>query len=139
MESNRSLNARFGLKLVLLAAAAIGVATAGIHRVKAESAIAQNDAGVWLIVTHRVEDYARWKPVHDRTASIKKNLGWKKCAVFSVNGDRNHVMVMEQFASLDRARAFADSNELRDEMAASGVSSQPEIRFVNALHGEPLQ
>jgi hypothetical protein len=42
-----------------------------------------------------------------------------------------------EFSTLDRAQAFAQSTELRDEMAESGVSSQPEIHFVNALAGEP--
>jgi hypothetical protein len=138
MKSIQSLKQRFNA-ILLLAVAGIVLAAAGIHGAKAESTKAKaGDAGVWMIVTHRVEDYARWKPVHDRTATIKHNYGWKKCAVFAVDGDRNHVMVMEQFSGLDRARAFAESTELRDEMAASGVSSQPDIRFVNALQGEPL-
>ena len=96
----------------------------------------QTDPAVWMIVAHKVEDYELWKPVHERSATTKRSYGWSKCAVFSIDGDKNHIMVMEQFASLDRARAYAESNELRDEMAASGVSSNPEIRFVKNLNGE---
>ena len=134
----QSIKQRVVANSLVLAIAAVMLAAAGIHGAKAESPKAKaDDAGVWMIVTHRVEDYARWKPVHDRSAEVKRNYGWKKSAVFAVEGDRNHVMVMEQFGALARARAFADSAELRDEMAASGVSSQPDIRFVNTLSGEP--
>jgi hypothetical protein len=124
--------------VLLVTLAALGLAAAGIGGARAESTrTATPEGGVWMIVTHKVYDYARWRPVHDRTAAIKRSYGWKRCAVFAVAGDRNHVMVMEQFSSLDRAQAFAESTELRDEMAASGVSSQPEIRFVNGLAGQP--
>lgn len=93
------------------------------------------DHGVWMIVSHKVENYKSWKPVHERSATTKQSYGWTKCAVFAIDGDQNHIMVMEQFASLERARAYAASNELRDEMAAGGVSSNPEIRFVKNLNG----
>jgi len=117
-------------RLTIVAVVAAVLAGASFQAAQAEP------TGSWMIATYKVYDYNRWKPVYDRTAAAKKNYGWKKSAVFAVDGNRNHIMVMEQFGALDRARAFADSIELRDEMAASGVSSQPEIRFVNTLGGE---
>jgi hypothetical protein len=133
----QSIKQRVVANSLVLVIAGVLLAAAGIRGAKAESTNAKaSDAGVWMIVTHKVYDYNRWKPVHDRSASIKRNYGWKKCAVFAVAGDRNTVMVMEQFASLDKARAFAESNDLRDEMAASGVSSEPDIRFVDGMQGE---
>ena len=126
--------------VILFTVAGLAMAIAGIRAAKAEPAhapVAAHSGGVWMVISHRVYDYNRWKRVHDETASTKRNYGWKDCSVFAVDGDRNHVMVMERFGSLERAQAFARSTELRDEMAASGVSSQPEIHFVNALAGEP--
>lgn len=140
MQSMKSITRRVVASSLFVVVAGGLFAVATIPGAHAESAKATAaDAGVWMIVTHEVVDYQHWKPVHDRSASIKRNFGWKKCAVFAVDGNRNHVMVMEQFASLDRARAYADSTELRDEMAASGVSSNPEIHFVNNLTGEVSQ
>jgi hypothetical protein len=86
-----------------------------------------------MIVKHKVEDVARWRPVHERSAEAKRKFGWTECAVFSVAGDPNHVLVMEHFDSIERARAYAESKELLYELAASGVSSQPEIQFVTSL------
>ena len=121
--------------VILVTLAGLVMAVAGIRAAKAEPVSAPaHSGGVWMIITHKVYDYNRWKPVHDKTASQKRSYDWKDCSVFAVDGDRNHVMVMERFGSLERAQAFANSTELRDEMAASGVSSQPEIHFVN---GQP--
>jgi hypothetical protein len=86
-----------------------------------------------MIVKHKVEDVARWRPVHERSAEAKRKFGWTECAVFSVDGDPNHVLVMEHFDSIERARAYAESKDLLYELAASGVSSQPEIQFVTSL------
>jgi hypothetical protein len=119
----------------LILVAAVVLLAGGMRAAKAEPDKAA--ASVWMITTHEVEDYKRWKPVHDRSAAIKRHYGWTRSSVFAVEGDPNHVMVMEQFSSLARARAYAESNDLRDEMAASGVSSEPKIQFVTTLGGEP--
>lgn len=124
----------FASSLIIVAAVGGLFLTSITPRAQAEARA--TDQGVWMIVTHKVEDYKLWKPVHERSIAAKRSYGWTKCAVFSIDGDKNHIMVMEQFASLDRARAYAESNELRDEMAASGVSSNPEVRFVKNLNGE---
>ena len=119
-------------RLTILAAVAAVLAGASFQAVRAESTTKQvSQSNVWMIVTYKVYDYSRWKSVYDRTAAAKRKYGWKKSTVFTVDGDRNHVMVMEEFSAVDRARAFANSVELRDEMAASGVSSNPEIRYAN--------
>ena len=121
--------------LFVVAAAGALCVTNVTPRAQAEAAQKPaDDQGVWLIVTHKVASYKLWKPVHERSATIKRGYGWSKCVVFSIDGDKNHIMVMEQFASLDRARAYAESTDLRDEMAASGVSSNPEIRIVKNLN-----
>src|SRR5262249_3685796 len=109
----------------------------GVRDVQAEQPKAQSEAGVWMIVTYKVYEFERWQRQHERSASAKRNYGWQSCAVLAVDGDRNHVMVMEHFSTLERAQAYANSAELRDEMAASGVSTEPEIRFAKSLAGEP--
>lgn len=134
-----SLKQRIATCSLMFALAGASLAGAALHRVQAEPAKSQaDDAGVWVIITHKVYDYKRWSNVHVRSAELKRNYGWRSSSVFAVDGDPNHVMVMEHFSALDRARAFADSSALRDEMAASGVSSNPEIRFVRSLQDQPV-
>jgi hypothetical protein len=63
----------------------------------------------------------------------RARYGWQRSEVFAVDGDKNHVLAMELFKSRDHATAFAKSRDLTYEMAASGVSSQAEIRIVHAV------
>ena len=88
-------------------------------------------AGAWLIVTHKVEDFARWKVVFDSTIGMKKPHGWKHSSIYTVEGDRNNVMVVEEYATMEGAKAFAGSPELRAAMGKAGVVGAPDIRFVN--------
>jgi hypothetical protein len=89
--------------------------------------------GVFLVVTHKVEDFDKWLPVFESTSALKKKYGWKQSAVYSIDGDRNNVMVMEEFGSLDKAKAFAGSPELKAAMGKAGVAGPPVIHFINTV------
>lgn len=91
------------------------------------------DGSVFLVVTHKVQDFERWKPVYDSTAAWKPGFGWKQGTVFAIDGDRNNVMVMEEFSNMEQAKAFASSPELKAAMGKAGVMGPPEVRFVNTL------
>jgi quinol monooxygenase YgiN len=69
----------------------------------------------------------------DTYPASKKKFGWKQSSVYSVDGDRNNVMVIEEFGSLDRAKAFAASPELKAAMGKAGVAGPPEVRFVTPV------
>ena len=119
---NTTTNRRLALQSLGLLAAAAAVPAARAA-----------EAGVFLVVTHKVADFDKWKVGYDGTAALKRGYGWKNSSIFSVDGDRNNVMVMEEFGSLDRAKAFASSAELRDAMGKAGVMGPPEIRFIQAV------
>jgi len=92
--------------------------------------------GAWLHASHKVEDFARWKSVFDSTAALKGNYGWKRSLVYTINGDPNNVLVMEEFDTMAHAKAFAGSAELKAAMAKAGVVGRPEIEFVNIVAQE---
>lgn len=87
----------------------------------------------WIHVRHSVADYAKWKAVYDETEDYKLNLGWKRYLLFAVEGNRNDVMVMEEFDTREHAKEFIDSAYLREAMARAGVSGAPEILVVEEL------
>ena len=80
---------------------------------------------------HKKEDFARWKVGFDSTNAMKKPHGWKRSNIYTQDGDRNNVMVVEEFATMEGAKAFAGSPELRAAMGKAGVVGAPDIRFVN--------
>jgi hypothetical protein len=112
---------------------ALGVIASATALGTGQHAAAADGGGAFLLVTHEVEDFDRWLPVFEGTAALKRKHGWKQSTVFSVDGDRKHVMVLEEFGNLDRAKAFAGSPELKAAMAKGGVASAPEVRFVTMV------
>jgi hypothetical protein len=87
----------------------------------------------WTHVRHRVEDYPKWKEVFDSTAEYKRSHGWKGYRLLAIEGDQNHVLVMEEFETDDQAREFIGSDYLREAMGRAGVSDQPDILVVELL------
>src|SRR5215216_5602317 len=87
----------------------------------------------WTHVRHRVEDYSKWKEVFDSTAEYKRSHGWKGYRIHAIEGDNNHLLVMEEFETEDQAREFLGSDYLKDVMSSAGVSDQPDILVVEEL------
>jgi hypothetical protein len=85
----------------------------------------------WTHVRHRVEDYSEWKIMFDSTEDFKRSHGWKTYRLFAIEGDNNHVLVMEEFETPEQAREFFGS--LRGAMSLAGVSDEPDIQVVELL------
>ena len=85
-------------------------------RMKYEGAIIM----AWIYVRHRVQDYNKWKEVYEKTAGYKRHEGWKRYRVYQVAGDRQDLIVMEQFATLKQAAPHTSSQFLRDRLRAGG-------------------
>lgn len=100
---------------------------------KTANATSERNAGAWVVVTHKVEDFARWKPVFDGTAALKRDYGWKESSVYAIDGDQNSVLVMEEFDTLEHARAFVSAPELKAAMGKGGVVGVPEVRIVSEI------
>ena len=58
-----------------------------------------------------------------------EGMGVTGDAVYQSTSDPNDVTVWHDFADLDSARAFAESDRLREVMASAGVAGQPQIWF----------
>jgi uncharacterized protein (DUF1330 family) len=81
------------------------------------------------VVLHRVADYDAWRQVYDSVAELQKSGGVVAESVHRMVGDRDNVMVLHEFDTLDHARAFFADPELRDAMERAGVQGQPRIEF----------
>ncbi len=92
----------------------------------------------WIHVRHRVEDYNRWKEVYDGLSELKLRYGWERYRVFQVAGDRNDLLVMDEFDTVEQARSFLDSKDFRNAMQLAGVVGTPEVSLLLGLEeGRP--
>ena len=86
-------------------------------------------ADVHMFVRHEVADYATWKKSYDGFRPTQKKLGVVSQAVFQSTDNPNDVTVSHVFHSLDQAKAFVASPELKAAMEKSGVKGAPQIWF----------
>jgi len=82
-----------------------------------------------LFVRHTVADYAAWRRIFDSFAATQKALGVTDKAVYQAADNANDITVTHDFATLESARAFAGSPELKAAMNDAGVTSAPTIWF----------
>ena len=92
----------------------------------------------WVVVRHKVKDYAKWRPYFDRHVTKVKQFGGRQGLVLHTEGDPNEVWVCIECDNLDRMREFTQSDDLRNAMAESGVVDTPDVHYLKELPKAPL-
>jgi heme-degrading monooxygenase HmoA len=87
----------------------------------------------FLIVHHKIEDYDKWKAVFDEHGISRKEYGSKGARVLQSVDDPNEVVAITEWDNIDQARAFGQSPGLRDAMQRAGVTSVPDVYFLDEV------
>ena len=82
-----------------------------------------------MFIRHTVADYAAWRRVYDGFDATRRGLGVTGDSVHQEADFPNDVTVLHHFASVEAARSFAQSTELRETMQNAGVASAPIVWF----------
>jgi quinol monooxygenase YgiN len=83
----------------------------------------------FVMVRHKVANYAKWKRVVDSHAKWRKEAGEKCFYVCRSSKSPNDLLVWCEWANAARAKKFVRSPKLRVAMKAAGVVGKPEISF----------
>ena len=86
-----------------------------------------------MLVRHTVSDYKIWRKAYDDFAPVQDAKGLTAEAVYQAADNPNDVTVTHEFASVESARAFAESAELKKAMQNAGVVGPPTIWFTNKV------
>ena len=84
-------------------------------------------AGARLFAHHEVADYGAWRKAFDAFAPTQKKLGVLASSVYQSADNANDVTVIHDFSSVDKAKAFASSPELKAAMEKAGVKGAPQV------------
>ncbi len=90
-----------------------------------------------VIVQHHVADYDRWYPVFTEHGDVRRQHGATGHSIYRDAADANSVVIVNEFATLEGARAFSQDPSLPAAMARGGVDGSPQIWFVE--DGESVQ
>jgi hypothetical protein len=83
-----------------------------------------------MLIRHTVVDYRVWKPVFDEDGVTRRANGCGREHVFRSADDPNELVLLLEWDDLERARLYADSDDLHLALMRSGVVGQPDIWFL---------
>jgi len=90
-----------------------------------------------ILIRHKVNDYAAWKPFFDNHSATRASYGSQGARVFRNADDASEVIMLVAVDDLDRARELLGSDDLREKMAEAGVSDQPDVYLLD--HEETVE
>jgi heme-degrading monooxygenase HmoA len=89
---------------------------------------------IYIYVRHSVEDYAKWREGYDNHAAARQAGGATDEAYVMRNvDDPKEITLVLGWSDLEKARAFTQSASLKEAMQKAGVTSQPEVRFLETV------
>lgn len=92
----------------------------------------------YLIVQHKVQDYAKWKPMYDEHLPIRKAHGVVCEQLLRNTDDPNDLTILFEVSDLKKAREFTQSEDLRTIMKQAGVIGIPSFHFLEEIETREL-
>jgi len=80
-----------------------------------------------------VADYATWRDAFAAFAMVLKEKGVVASTVYQSVDDPNDITVAHEFATLEEAKAFVESQELKAARPGAGVSETPTVWFTTRV------
>ncbi len=86
-----------------------------------------------MILSFQVADFDAWKAAFDGNEQSRIDHGYLGHHLNRAEGDPNSLSIYLAVGDVDRAKAYATSDELKSKMAAAGVTSAPEIMWMTPV------
>jgi len=86
-----------------------------------------------VLVRHKVSDFTRWKLVFDERFGARHAAGELNHRIFHNHDDASDLTLFFTWETLDLARAFFASDQLKSGMQQAGVIGKPEIVFLDEM------
>jgi hypothetical protein len=86
-----------------------------------------------LVVRHKVQDYAAWRPVYDEIEPLRVEYGCTGQRVLQLSGDGNDLLITHDFPSVEQASGFAADPGLAAGMQRAGVDGPPQIEIFTGV------
>ncbi len=75
----------------------------------------------YLLARGKAKDYAKWKPLFDQLGEARKKYGSKGWMLFQNANDPNDITVLAEWDTIENARRYTQSDELKNMMQKMGV------------------
>lgn len=88
---------------------------------------------VTMIVSHEVQDFAKWKAIFDGHEADRTKAGVKVIGVYQSVDNANFVTVISEVPNAETAKAFGTNPDMKTTMEKAGVISKPEVKVLNQI------
>ncbi len=84
-----------------------------------------------VIVQHDVADYDKWLPEFEAHETVRRQHGATGHSINRSTANPNSLIIVNEFATSDGAKAFMTDPSLPDVMARAGVQGHPQVWLVD--------
>src|SRR2546426_11141946 len=85
-----------------------------------------------LVIHHKVQDYAAWRPAYHAHESSRAGAGITNGRVYRKAEDPNDLVILLDVADVARARAWTASEDLKTTMGKAVVVGAPTFHFIGS-------
>ena len=86
-----------------------------------------------MTITHKVANYAKWKPAYESHDSIRMAHGLHNYVIARGIDDSNMVMVALKMEDADKAKALGNSQGIKDRMKQGGVTGPVAFDYLESV------
>ena len=86
----------------------------------------------YVLIIHEVDSYPEWQKGFDRAAVLRKEAGEIEYQVLKYENENNKIVHFSKWVSLEKAKAFFESEEVAEIRRKLGVK-MPEFIYLDEL------
>jgi hypothetical protein len=87
-----------------------------------------------LMVSIKVEDFAKWKTAYDAAEQMRTNMGIKIKGIYQSVDDENSVTLISEYPSIEVARKILADPQWEENQKRAGVIGGFETKFFNSVN-----
>jgi len=84
-----------------------------------------------LFVRAQVKDFQAWKKVYDEAADLRSSFGGGADRIYRDESDPNTYTAIIEWDSIENAKRYSQSPELKTAMERAGVLGPPTVHYLN--------
>ncbi len=85
---------------------------------------------IYILVSHKVKDFNKWKEVYDSHNETRNEFGLETTKIFRSVNEPENVHVLVASPSVEAFNEFAEKGDLQGAMKKAGVISEPVINIL---------
>ena len=87
----------------------------------------------YLMIRLKVKDFSKFKSVFEEFGETRKKYGSKGVRLFRNADNPNEVVPMSEWESIEKAKKFAQSEDLKKAMERAGSIGKPEFIYLEEV------